>query len=127
MRAFWLVLQLFAFLALGTFVLYAWLLVGLRIIAWWNSRHVRYGRCRVCGCTDDDCSSCVLATGESCWWVDESHTLCSRCVDHLAPAPACNATRSIAGRDCDDVFAGCSPLNARSGNADFGMRNGGMP
>lgn len=35
------------------------------------------GRCRVCGCTDDDCSQCVEATGEACFWVEPD--LCSRC------------------------------------------------
>jgi hypothetical protein len=81
-------------------VLYTVLLIGLAIISWWRRLHVRYGRCRVCGCTDKDCTECVAATGEPCWWIDSSHTLCSRCAEHLEPA------------DVDDVFAGCSPLNA---------------
>lgn len=33
--------------------------------------------CRVCGCTDDDCTECVEATGEPCSWVEDD--LCSRC------------------------------------------------
>ncbi|MDP2623788.1 MAG: hypothetical protein Q8Q29_08325, partial [Actinomycetota bacterium] len=33
--------------------------------------------CRVCGCTEGDCSQCVEATGEPCHWVEED--LCSRC------------------------------------------------
>jgi len=33
--------------------------------------------CRVCGCTDEDCSACIAATGEPCHWVEED--LCSRC------------------------------------------------
>ncbi len=36
-------------------------------------------KCRVCGCTDDDCSQCIEATGEPCSWANEDHTLCSRC------------------------------------------------
>jgi hypothetical protein len=39
------------------------------------------GTCRVCGCTDDDCSQCMKETGEPCHWVDEAHTLCSACED----------------------------------------------
>ena len=39
------------------------------------------GVCRVCGCTDADCKSCVEATGWPCAWLDEEHTICSRCVD----------------------------------------------
>lgn len=35
--------------------------------------------CRVCGCTEDDCSQCVEKTGEPCSWV--SPGLCSACVD----------------------------------------------
>lgn len=35
--------------------------------------------CRVCGCTDDDCSECVEKQGYPCWWVEDD--LCSRCAD----------------------------------------------
>ena len=34
-------------------------------------------KCRVCGCTDDDCSQCIEASGGPCWWVEKN--LCSRC------------------------------------------------
>lgn len=34
--------------------------------------------CRVCGCTDDDCSQCIERTGEPCSWADDD--LCSACV-----------------------------------------------
>lgn len=37
--------------------------------------------CRVCGCTDDDCSQCIAATGAPCHWVEDD--LCSRCADEL--------------------------------------------
>lgn len=33
--------------------------------------------CRVCGCTDEDCTECVEATGQPCHWVEDD--LCSRC------------------------------------------------
>ncbi len=33
--------------------------------------------CRVCGCTDNDCSQCVEKTGEPCHWVEPD--LCSAC------------------------------------------------
>ena len=36
------------------------------------------GVCRVCGCTDDDCSGCIERTGEACHWVEPD--LCSACV-----------------------------------------------
>src|SRR4051812_11121566 len=35
--------------------------------------------CRVCGCTDDDCTDCIRKTGAPCWWVEED--LCSACAD----------------------------------------------
>jgi hypothetical protein len=38
------------------------------------------GKCRACGCTDDDCSGCVERTGKPCRWVTEGHDLCSACV-----------------------------------------------
>lgn len=36
-------------------------------------------RCRVCGCTDADCSGCVERTGRPCLWV--APDLCSACQD----------------------------------------------
>lgn len=39
-------------------------------------------RCRGCGCTDDDCSQCIAATGIPCSWVDED--LCSACANPFA-------------------------------------------
>jgi hypothetical protein len=115
--AFWTVVFYFvwmlAFVA-GMFVAGALFLWSLG--AWNARRHGRYGRCRVCGCTDGDCSGCIRATRSAalragleppapedaaCYWIDDSHTLCSRCVDALVPA------------DVDDLSPDCSPLNAR--------------
>lgn len=35
------------------------------------------GRCRTCGCTDDECSGCVAVIGEPCYWLAPG--LCSAC------------------------------------------------
>ncbi len=40
--------------------------------------------CRVCGCTDDDCSGCVERTDAPCHWVETD--LCSACAQELPPA-----------------------------------------
>lgn len=45
----------------------------------WDER-----RCRVCGCTDDDCSQCIERTGAPCSWVDED--LCTACADRMLEA-----------------------------------------
>jgi hypothetical protein len=37
------------------------------------------GVCRVCGCTDNDCTQCVEKTGEACVWVEPD--LCSACAE----------------------------------------------
>lgn len=34
-------------------------------------------RCRICGCTEQDCRQCITKTGEPCHWVEED--LCSAC------------------------------------------------
>jgi hypothetical protein len=39
-------------------------------------------RCRVCGCTDDDCTQCIERTGEPCHWVEPD--LCSACTEDTA-------------------------------------------
>lgn len=35
--------------------------------------------CRVCDCTDTDCSQCIAKTGEPCRWLEVD--LCSACVE----------------------------------------------
>ncbi len=35
------------------------------------------GKCRECGCTDDDCTGCVERTGHPCQWA--APNLCSAC------------------------------------------------
>lgn len=39
------------------------------------------GKCRVCGCTEADCSECIEETGHPCAWADDTKTICTRCVD----------------------------------------------
>ncbi len=38
-------------------------------------------RCRVCGCTNDDCHACIERTGGPCYWVEDD--LCSACVGRM--------------------------------------------
>jgi ParB/RepB/Spo0J family partition protein len=40
------------------------------------------GVCRVCGCTEENCTQCMEKTGNPCHWVDEEKTLCSACADN---------------------------------------------
>jgi hypothetical protein len=57
------------------------------------------GVCRVCGCTDDDCSGCVERTGEPCYWVKSD--LCSACAgvayldDAALAATWCSLTDAV--------------------------------
>lgn len=47
--------------------------------------HYEELRCRVCGCTDLNCSECIEATGGPCHWIKEmggeppEGPICSRC------------------------------------------------
>ncbi len=41
-------------------------------------------RCRICGCTELDCSQCIAKTGHPCHWIEDD--LCSACMpDPTAP------------------------------------------
>jgi hypothetical protein len=40
-------------------------------------------KCRVCGCTDLDCSQCIKKTGKPCYWVKDD--LCSACAVFVCP------------------------------------------
>lgn len=35
--------------------------------------------CRVCGCTEYNCETCIEKTGRPCYWIEDD--LCSACVD----------------------------------------------
>lgn len=37
------------------------------------------GVCEVCGCTEED--PCFNPEHNTCWWVNEEHTICSHCAD----------------------------------------------
>lgn len=50
-------------------------------------------RCRVCGCTDDDCSQCIAKTGGPCHWIEGD--LCSACL----PETRLPETRQLHGFD----------------------------
>lgn len=52
------------------------------------------GACRVCGCTDADCSACIAKTGVPCSWVESD--LCSACVPKPKTKP--NAPRIVAAK-----------------------------
>lgn len=40
------------------------------------------GVCRVCGCTEENCTQCVEKTGKPCHWVNTEKTLCSACAEN---------------------------------------------
>ena len=40
-----------------------------------------YGICKICGCRDND--PCWHPVHGCCWWVDETHELCSHCADKV--------------------------------------------
>lgn len=37
--------------------------------------------CKICGCTDNDCSQCITKTGVPCYWATAEQDLCSACAD----------------------------------------------
>ena len=39
------------------------------------------GTCRICGCTWNN--PCYNPKHGTCWWVDDTHELCSHCADRL--------------------------------------------
>ena len=51
---------------------------GLDLGALAAGGEVAFATCRVCGCTDLDCSGCIAKTGEPCHWVEPD--LCSACI-----------------------------------------------
>lgn len=65
------------------------------------------GTCKICGCTDNDCTQCIEKTGNPCYWVDDAHTLCSACDDTEMP-------------DEEELIEICSYCDLPDACADFG-------
>jgi DNA-binding CsgD family transcriptional regulator len=74
-------------------------------------------QCRICGCTEADCSICVERTGEPCTWVDED--LCSACVPiaeleaiaGITALDACGRVETLTPRELEVLkrMAACLP------------------
>jgi len=62
------------------------------------------GKCRVCGCTDDDCKKCIEKTGEPCHWVEPD--LCSRCADEICAH--CKTAHPSCAKCCDTCKKQCN-------------------
>jgi hypothetical protein len=45
-------------------------------------------RCRVCQCTQADCSGCAEILGDACTWSKEDNSVCTACVVPLAKGGA---------------------------------------
>jgi len=52
-------------------------------------------KCRVCGCTQENCEGCVEKTGEPCIWISAS--LCSACLDEPGVNLSDEESRNLAG------------------------------
>ena len=78
--------------------------------------------CRICGCTDDDCSQCVEKTGEPCSWV--SPGLCSACVDDVEEVahPRIPCPRRD-GFGCSALACATRVAQATRGGEDVPSRN----
>lgn len=59
------------------------------------SNDVEVRKCRLCGCTAEDCSQCIKKTGEPCHWVE--FDLCSACVEEKKPTNKAKAAKGITG------------------------------
>jgi hypothetical protein len=56
-------------------------LIFLKKLEEWHAPQLFVRRCRVCGCTDDDCRQCIEKTGAPCYWVEKD--LCSACAGEV--------------------------------------------
>lgn len=69
-------------------------------------------KCRVCGCTDDNCATCIERTGEPCSWVEAD--LCSACVKLLIDSTVYVARDFLAEHEANPAGAHLSICEAAS-------------
>lgn len=80
------------------------------------------GVCRICGCTDADCSQCIARTGEPCWWVEPD--LCSACYQTvllMAPDDCPGVWRIWNERMRQIVVEGHTPEKEDAVRRDYGV------
>ena len=81
-----------------------------------------YGVCKVCGCTDTD--PCYHPDHGNCWWVDDTHELCSHCADKvIADDPA---TQHCINSKGFDPYAGVERTDLASLGCPFPDDDGAM-
>lgn len=60
----------------------------------------------MCGCRDND--PCFHPDWGMCWWVDDTHELCSHCADpEIADDPETSHCVNSNGMPCSDLDEGC--------------------
>ncbi len=86
------------------------------------------GVCRVCGCSEGNCTRCVEKTGIPCHWVDEGKTLCSACVDNTEKSdPRIPIVENLSHIEVHALVAafGAAPKNHEFQGFGSGDENGG--
>ena len=74
-----------------------------------------YGVCKICGCTDNN--PCYNPEYGTCWWVDDTHELCSHCADsEIANHPA---TEHCINSQERDLFPGIKNKNLAALGSPF--------
>lgn len=91
-------------------------------------------KCRVCGCTQDNCEQCIKKTGQPCSWVEED--LCSACAPAKVEEPEIKVVDTRASQQSGENIPQQQETNipapagdslflqhlATLGNVDFSMR-----
>jgi len=82
------------------------------------------GKCRCCGCTEDDCSQCVERTGDACSWATPALDLCTACTCDVCGVEAHGKPRFVHpligerprrfSNRVVQICAGCRAIRGRS-------------
>lgn len=78
----------------------------------------KVGKCRVCGCTNDD--PCFHPDHGCCWWADEAETICSHCAcEEIANDP--ETVHCVNSKECETFdFPGYENVIVHKGNTKGG-------
>ena len=64
----------------------------------------KVGKCRVCGCTNDN--PCFHPDHGFCWWADEAETICSHCAcEEIANDP--ETVHCVNSKECETFVFPC--------------------
>lgn len=90
-----------------------------------KTEEVKVRTCRICGCTEENCSQCIEKTGEPCYWIEED--LCSACEEEAMNEKGLVQTGVISDQQLKPAIEDIEPLSSSVDDEPLIINQGNAP